>query len=214
MSNNYMCAECTKLGCQLRDMSKTMAVCPCKDEELQAEAKALYQNEEDLRIAVAAAATEHEGYGRMSRMEEIVVFCKKAGYHKIGIIFCTGLQKEAAMVSKILRHHGMEVVSVCCKNGSMPKSTIGLRNDQCLSGNADEAMCNPISQALVMNKEKVDFSILLGLCVGHDTLAIRHLEGPVTVLAAKDRVTMHNPLAAIYGAEGYYKKRFFGKEEE
>lgn len=33
MSNNYMCAEYTKLGCQLRDMSKTMAVCPCKDEE-------------------------------------------------------------------------------------------------------------------------------------------------------------------------------------
>jgi len=25
----------------------------------------------------------------------------------------------------------------------------------------------------------------------------------------KDRVTGHNPLAAIYMAEGYYKKRFF-----
>ena len=75
----YMCAECTKLGCQLRDPEKYMTVCPCKAEEMQAEARARYQNEEDLRIAVAAADTEHEGYGRMSRMEEIVVFCKKAG---------------------------------------------------------------------------------------------------------------------------------------
>ncbi len=214
MSNNYVCAECAHLGCQLRDPEKYMPVCPCKAEEIQAKARALYENEEDRRIAVAAAATEHDGYGRMSRMEEIVLFCKKAGYHRIGIIFCTGLKNEAAMVGKILRHHGMEVLSVCCKNGSVPKSAIGLRDDQCLSGCADEAMCNPIGQALLMNEEQVDFCILLGLCVGHDTLALKYLERPVTILAAKDRVTMHNPLAAIYGAEGYYKKRLFGKEEE
>ncbi len=211
MSNNYMCAECTKRGCQLRDPEKYMPVCPCKAEEIQAKARELYQDELDNRIAVAAAATEHDGYGRMSRMEEIILFCKKAGFHKIGLIFCTGLHKESAMVSKILRHHGLEVISVCCKNGSTPKRTIGLRDDQCLSGCADEAMCNPIGQALLMNEEKPDFCILLGLCVGHDTLAIKHLEVPVTVLAAKDRVTMHNPLAAVYGAEGYYKKRLFGE---
>ena len=214
MSNMYVCAECTKLGCQLRDPEKYMAVCPCKATEMQADALSRYQNEEDNKIAVAAAATEHEGYGRMSRMEEIIVFCKKAGFKKLGIIFCTGLKNEAAMVSKILRHHDFEVTSVCCKSGSMPKSAIGLRDDQCLSGCADEAMCNPIGQALAMNEQKVDFCILLGLCVGHDTLAIKHLEIPVTVLAAKDRVTMHNPLAAIYGAEGYYKKRFFDKKED
>lgn len=207
MSNNYMCAECTKLGCTMRDLEKTMPVCPCKAEEIQAKARELYQNEEDLRIAVAAAATEHDGYGVMPRAREIIEFCKKAGYHKIGLIFCTGFQKEAAVYSKVMRHHGLEVISVCCKNGSMPKSSIGLRDDQCLSGCADEAMCNPIGQALLMNEEKVDFCVLLGLCVGHDTLAIRHLEVPVTVLAAKDRVTMHNPMAAIYGIDSYYKKR-------
>ena len=60
-----------------------------------------------------------------------------------------------------------------------------------------------------MNEEKTQFNILLGLCVGHDTLAIKYLEAPVTVLAVKDRVTGHNPLAAVYMAEGYYKKKFF-----
>jgi uncharacterized metal-binding protein len=45
--------------------------------------------------------------------------------------------------------------------------------------------------------------------VGHDTLVLKYLEKPATVLAVKDRVTGHNPLAAIYMAEGYYKKKFF-----
>jgi len=33
-----------------------------------------------------------------------------------------------------------------------------------------ETMCNPITQAEVLNKEGVDLAILLGLCVGHDSL--------------------------------------------
>ncbi len=51
-------------------------------------------------------------------------------------------------------------------------------------------------------------NLILGLCVGHDTLFIKHSQAPVTVLAAKDRFLGHNPLAALYLAEGYYKKKF------
>ena len=68
-------------------------------------------------------------------------------------------------------------------------------------------MCNPIGQALFLNKEKTDLNILFGLCVGHDTLAIKHMEAPVTVLVVKDRVTGHNPIAAIYNAQSYFEKR-------
>ncbi len=31
-------------------------------------------------------------------------------------------------------------------------------------------MCNPVLQALIMNDAKVDFNVLLGLCVGHDSM--------------------------------------------
>ena len=58
-------------------------------------------------------------------------------------------------------------------------------------------MCNPIYQAKLLNHEKTDFNILLGLCVGHDSLFFKFAEAPTTVLAVKDRVTGHNPLAAI-----------------
>ncbi len=207
---SYMCAECRQTGCKFRDMSKTMTVCPCKNEAVQAKAAELYKEEENYLIANVAGKVEAEGYGRLCRMEEIVLFCKRAGYRKIGLVFCMGLHNEAREVSKILTHHGFEVVSVICKNGALPKSSVGLTDADTLSGCADEVMCNPIGQALLMNEEKTEFNILLGLCVGHDTLAIKYLETPMTVLAVKDRVTGHNPLAAIYMANGYYKKRFYG----
>jgi len=67
-------------------------------------------------------------------------------------------------------------------------------------------MGNPIYQAELMNREKTDLNILLGLCVGHDSLFLKYAESPVTVLAVKDRVTGHNPLAAIYLSDSYYRK--------
>jgi len=67
-------------------------------------------------------------------------------------------------------------------------------------------MCNPIYQARLLNNEKTEFNILLGLCVGHDSLFFKYAEAPNTVLAVKDRVTGHNPLAAIYLSQSYYQK--------
>lgn len=66
-------------------------------------------------------------------------------------------------------------------------------------------MCNPITQAYLLNEEKTEFNILLGLCVGHDSLFLKNAEAPCTVLAVKDRLLGHNPLAAIYTAESYYR---------
>ncbi len=209
---SYMCAECRQTGCKFRDMSKTMTCCPCKNEEVQAKAAAAYKEEENYLIAHTAGKVEAEGYGKLCRMEEIVLFCKRAGYKKLGLVFCIGLHNEAREVNKILTYHGFEVVSVICKNGALPKSTVGLTDADTLSGCANEVMCNPIGQALAMNAEQVEFNILLGLCVGHDTLAIKYLDAPCTVLAVKDRVTGHNPIQAIYMANGYYKKRFYGEK--
>ena len=207
---SYMCAECRQVGCKFRDLTKTMADCPSKNEAIQAKAAEAYKEAENYRIANAAGKVEAEGYGQLCRMEEIVLFCKRAGYKKLGLVFCMGLHNEAREVSKILTHHGFEVESVICKNGAQPKSSIGLTDAETLSGCANEVMCNPIGQAMAMNEKQVEFNILLGLCVGHDTLAIKYLDAPCTVLAVKDRVTGHNPIQAIYMANGYYKKRFYG----
>ena len=45
---------------------------------------------------------------------------------------------------------------------------------------------------------------LLGICVGHDTLALRHMEAPATVLAVNNRMLGHNPLAAVQCGDSYF----------
>jgi len=99
------------------------------------------------------------------------------------------------------------VVSVRCKVGATPKERIGIKPEEKIGGPEKwESMCNPITQAEVLNAEKVDLAIMLGLCIGHDTLFIKYCRVPMTVIAVKDRVTGHNPLAALYLSDSYYAR--------
>lgn len=141
-----------------------------------------------------------------TRVVEICEFAEKMNYKKLGLAFCAGLTREAAIVGDLLLNRGFEVVSVICKAGRSPKALIGLEKDQTISNDERESMCNPIFQAKLLNHETTDFNILLGLCVGHDSLFFKYADAPVTVLAVKDRVTGHNPLAAIYLSDTYFRK--------
>ncbi len=138
------------------------------------------------------------------RIREICEFARKMGYHRLGLVFCVGLAKEAMIVNQILRTQGFETVSVVCKVGSIPKEEIGLKDSEKIFIGQHETMCNPILQAVVVNEAKTDFNILLGLCVGHDSLFFKYAEAPTTVLAVKDRVTGHNPLGPVYLLGNYY----------
>ena len=201
------CAKCEKKGCAAGKPEDFPQVCPSKNKEIKEKALKLYEEEENHKIAYNSAMVEFEGYCQKTRVEETIMFMKRCGYKKIGIAFCVGLKNEAKKLVEILENHGFEVCSAICKNGAIPKGNFGIKDNQTLSGNANEVACNPIGQALLLNEEGVDFTILFGLCVGHDTLAIKYLDSPVTALVVKDRVLCHNPIAAIYQADAYYKKK-------
>ena len=141
-----------------------------------------------------------------TRMEEIAEFSRKMKYSRLGLAFCIGLAREAAVVEEILRAKGFEVISILCKAGRTPKEQIGIKDEEKIFQGTEESMCNPIFQAKLLNEEKTDFNILLGLCVGHDSLFFQYAKAPTTVLAVKDRVTGHNPLAPIYLSVSYYQK--------
>ncbi|HOL16650.1 MAG TPA: DUF1847 domain-containing protein [Bacillota bacterium] len=166
-----------------------------------------YLKPEVLQIAQNAARVEQEGYCRWTRVEEIMVFARKAGYKKIGLAFCVGLRREAALFNRILNDNGFETVSVACKTGSVPKEFLGLTEEEKLKPGQFEAMCHPVAQAELLNEQNTDLNVILGLCVGHDTLFIRYAKAPVTVLAVKDRVLAHNPLGALY-ARHYFQRRY------
>lgn len=213
----YHCAKCVQKGCEENNLEKTLPVCPSKNKSIKEGVMSLYQEEENYKIAHNAALVEAEGYCSKTRVEEIIMFLKKCNYHKIGLAFCCGLQKEAREFENILTYHGFEVVSVICKNGAIPKSFVGIQEHEKIQDVFDEIMCNPIGQAKFLNEQHTEFNVILGLCVGHDTLAIKYMDAPVTILAVKDRVTGHNPLAAIYNAQGYYKNKLypeFSKDDE
>lgn len=137
------------------------------------------------------------------RMLEICEFAKRMSYSRIGLVFCVGLSREAPVVERILSDHGFETVSVVCKVGSIPKEAVGVEDNEKVRIGRHETMCNPILQAAIVNEARTDFNVLLGLCVGHDSLFFKYAEAPTTVLAVKDRVTGHNPLAAIYSNWNY-----------
>ena len=67
-------------------------------------------------------------------------------------------------------------------------------------------MCNPILQAKILNQAKTDLNVVVGLCVGHDSLFYKYSEAITTTMITKDRVLGHNPAAALYTADTYYKR--------
>jgi uncharacterized metal-binding protein len=174
-----------------------------------------YDKPEVGEFARQASLQEFECYeqlpdGRRTknpRILELIQFAQKCGYKKLGLAFCGGLAKEARMLTEILENKGFEVVSVRCKVGATPKERIGIKPEEKIGGPEKwESMCNPITQAEVMNAENVDLAIMLGLCIGHDILFIKYCRVPMTVIAVKDRVTGHNPLAALYLSDSYYAR--------
>ena len=140
------------------------------------------------------------------RIQEIIEFSRRMGYQRLGMAFCGGLHQEAGTVTKILQDHGFEVVSAMCKVGGVDKEAIGIQACDKIKIGQFEAMCNPIAQAEVLNAAATEFNILMGLCVGHDSLFLKYSQAMTTVFAVKDRVLGHNPMAAIYNYNSYYQR--------
>jgi uncharacterized metal-binding protein len=181
--------------------------CPTKvDPGTQQETRALYQDPEIRKISRESALVESEGYCKWTRVEEVVQFAKRMGYKKIGIANCISFVDHSYVLTAILESHGFEVVSVACKNGSIPKEELGLADSEKIRPGQFEAMCNPICQAEMLNAHGCEFNIVMGLCLGHDSLFFKHAKALTTVLIAKDRVLGHNPVVALNLADSYYSR--------
>lgn len=176
-----------------------------------------YEDPETKDFARAASLQEAEGYVERdarpyvlrpakTRVEEIIEFAKRMNYRRIGLAFCGGLFSEAHTFARILEKNGLEPVSVCCKVGGVPKEFLGLEDKDKIRIGSHETLCNPIAQAEVLNAAKTDFNVLIGLCVGHDSLFFKHAQALTTVLVTKDRVLGHNPVAALYGVKVYFQR--------
>ena len=130
------CANCTTHVCYTKGVNCT-GVDPL--EVLDA------YTDQEKEIMQAAAYVEGTFYSNITRLQETAEFARAMGYKKLGMAFCIGLNAEARYIAKFYKQEGFEFYSVCCKNCSIAKKELGLR--QVKPELDHEAMCNPKMQA-------------------------------------------------------------------
>jgi uncharacterized metal-binding protein len=204
-----VCVLCGVKACTTEPGTKVPPdFCPMPEEaELLKTVEEAYLTRDDLRrMAVESARTEAAGYCKSTRVEEIMDFARRMGWKRLGIAHCAGLMQEAKVARDIFVAGGFEVFTVCCKTGSIDKEKVGIRDEEKVRPGQYEAMCSPVGQAALLQKAGAEFNIVIGLCVGHDSLFFMHSKVPTTVLVAKDRVLGNNPAAALYTSHSYYRR--------
>ena len=209
MSQKIDCATCGVNSCSTGGSNPSFDGCPMSTaEEVLEKASKAYESE-FKRLAHAAALVEAKGYMKWTRVEDTIEFARTMGYKRLGIACCVGLRREGVVLENILRKNGFEVSSAVCKTGAVPKEKLGIRDGEKVRPGGFEAMCNPIAQAMLLDSAGCELNILVGLCVGHDSLFSKASKAPVTTLVAKDRVLGHNPVAAIYNHQSYYNNKLY-----
>jgi len=207
------CSKCNIFVCehpeQTRDDSK-LKFCPMDlEKDVLAKAMEEYQKPSLREITRASSLVESRGYMKWTRVEDTIEFARRMNFARLGVACCVGLTQEGEVLMDILESNGFDVTFVFCKTGGVPKEELGLKDSEKVRPGAFEPMCNPVAQALLMNKAKTQLNIIVGLCVGHHSTFIKYSKAPVTVLIAKDRVLCHNPVGALYTAKGYYKHKLY-----
>ncbi|MFC1861837.1 DUF1847 domain-containing protein [Chloroflexota bacterium] len=155
-----------------------------------------YSTPASIDIYKAAGTVTTNGYGRWPRIQEAIEFAKELKLSKIGLASCVALTHELGLVAELFTGAGFDVISVACQIGRVSPEARGVPELKDFLS----ATCNPIAQAEILNREGTQLNFVLGLCLGHDILFNRYSKAPASTLIVKDRVTGHNPAAALYSS--------------
>ena len=74
-------------------------------------------------------------------------------------------------MARIFRDNGFEVYGIACKAGAQKKTSVGIP-EECNAVGVN--MCNPILQAKMLNEAGTELNVVVGLCVGHDSLFYKY----------------------------------------
>jgi len=144
----------------------------------------------------------------LCRIAELVYFALEMGYRRLGVAFCEDLREPAGILTGVLRRF-FDVVAVGCKargrevgspSGNGGEPTGASRNgDEPGSGNPGrEVPCDPSYVAEVLNSRETELNVLVGFCVGADSVFCRCSYAPVTTVFLKDKSLANNPIGAVY----------------
>lgn len=100
------------------------------------------------------------GQKQWIRIRETIEFCRRMDYKKIGVAFCRNLREEARILVRILRRHGFHVTAVMCK-------------------------ADGLFQAALLNEQRTDFNLAVGMCVSRDTVFYKYSKAMVTTVITR-----------------------------
>ena len=80
------CADCGVINChtmagEFPDYCVSLNITP----EQYVEAMSCYDDPETHKLAIAAGEVEYEGFGKLTRVEETIMFARKMGAKKLGM---------------------------------------------------------------------------------------------------------------------------------
>ncbi len=151
-----------------------------------------YRLPDNQKIVQAAANLVNNGRaGTLSRLQEVIEFSKEMNFQRIGIAYCYGMEIDAALVAQIFRESGFKTYPVSCTTGGFKQSEVNLESEN------HKVSCNPLAQAEQINSENVDFTLTMGLCLGHDIIFQKQIKSYTTTLVVKDRVHNNDPIKAL-----------------
>jgi len=142
-------------------------------------------------VQAAAELVDNNKAGTLSRLQEIIEFSKSMNYKHLGIAFCFGMEKDIKIFVDILKENKFKISAISCSVGGLTQDNVN--ENSCIH----KISCNPIGQAQQINSENVDFTIIAGICLGHDILLQRNLKSDFTTFIVKDRIFKHNTLLAL-----------------
>lgn len=192
------CAKCPSKLCLMGPSDDGPNDCPMKTSpDIYDDARNIVAQPDVQHMFRGVATTWRDTALSKNRIEEVITYAQNMSFKKLGLAFCIGLADQAKVVSALFEDRGFDVISGCCMTGGFSSDDVGLSKEDKIYADGRQPQCNPVGQALIMNKCETDLNVLLGLCVGDDALFIKHSDAPITVLAVKDRIHAHNPLGSI-----------------
>ena len=191
------CSQCKTTPCLYGYPEGMPEWCQANNyQDLLEQTKTEYLKPENLDIHVSAAKVIKKGDNLWPRVQETIEFAKGLGTKKIGFAVCLGLLREGKELVRFFQRAGFsDMVVVGCMIGGFKDTETGVPEEYSFPYGAT---CNPIAQAEILNREGTELNVMVGLCIGHDTLFLKHSKAPVTVFAVKDRVTCNNPTAVLF----------------
>ncbi len=132
----------------------------------------------------------------LCRVAELVYFLTEMNYKRIGLAYCVDLDQQTKVLANVLDKF-FDVRSVCCKVQNTGHAT---KRPAYSVDNVGQSFvpCNPVAQAEVLNQMETQFNVMVGLCIGCDSIFTQTSHVPVSTLFVKDRMLANNPIGAIY----------------